>query len=168
MKHYDFAESDLSWNVLFAEVAELLAVCWLEISGKLETRLLSPKTLYAAHLVLKFVEGAYGFDHPPAEAIVKIVGGAGGNSSGASGESSVYLDHDGSRRRQLQVALHRIGLIRRRFGYLLRPAPSMSRWEGQFPQERWMKIEMGHFYNDCGEDSEGSEVHYKVGNTILF
>ncbi|KAI3915626.1 hypothetical protein MKX01_015451 [Papaver californicum] len=149
----------------FAEVAELLAVCWLEFSGKVETRLLSPKTLYAAYLVLKFVEGAYGFDHPPAESIVKVVGGAGGSSSGASGERSVYLDPDGSRRRQLQVAPHRIGLIRRRFGHILRPAPSMSRWEGQFPQERndgWMEIEMGHFYNDGEEDSEGSEVQMSL------
>ncbi|KAI3960036.1 hypothetical protein MKW98_016760 [Papaver atlanticum] len=150
----------------FAEVAELLAVCWLEFSGKLQTRLLSPKTLYAAYLVLKFVEGAYGFDHPPAEAEVKIVGGSGNNSSSAaSGERPVYLDPDGSRRRQLQVAPHRIGLIRRRFGHILSPAPSMSRWEGQFPQERndgWMEIEMGHFYNDGGEDSEGAELQMSL------
>ncbi|OVA05665.1 Phloem protein 2-like [Macleaya cordata] len=161
----------------FAEVAELLSVCWLEIHGKLETRLLSPKTLYAAYLVLKFVEGAFGFDHPPAEAVVKVVGGGPG-SSGCTVERPIYLDPDGSRRRQLQVAPHRIGLIRRRFGHILRPAASMSRWEGQFPQERgdgWMEIEMGHFYNG-GEEDGGGEVqmtltevkggHWKAGLII--
>ncbi|MCL7031153.1 hypothetical protein MKW94_023831 [Papaver nudicaule] len=148
----------------FAEVAELLSVCWLEITGRLPTRLLSPKTEYAAYLVLKFVEGAYGFDHPPAEAVVKVVG-AGGSSSVSSGERPVYLDPDGSRRRQLQVAPHRIGLIRRRFGHMLRPAPSTSRWEGQFPQDRsdgWMEIEMGHFFNNGGEESEGSDVQMSL------
>ncbi|PRQ41759.1 putative phloem protein [Rosa chinensis] len=47
----------------FQEVAELLDVCWLEINGKLETRVLSPSTLYKAYLSFKFTPEAYGFKH---------------------------------------------------------------------------------------------------------
>ncbi|XP_050384445.1 putative F-box protein PP2-B12 [Argentina anserina] len=59
----------------FGEVAELLFVCWLELHGKLETRLLSPSTLYKAYLVFKFTSGAYGFEHLPAEVSVGLEGG---------------------------------------------------------------------------------------------
>ncbi|XP_004302126.1 PREDICTED: putative F-box protein PP2-B12 [Fragaria vesca subsp. vesca] len=45
----------------FAEVAELLDVCWLEIHGKLETRLLSPSTMYKGYLVFKFTAQPSGF-----------------------------------------------------------------------------------------------------------
>ncbi|KAM5561649.1 putative F-box protein PP2-B12 [Rosa sericea] len=59
----------------FQEVAELLHVCWLEIHGKLETRLLSPSTLYKAYLVFKFTPEAYGFKHLPAEVTIGLEGG---------------------------------------------------------------------------------------------
>ncbi|MCL7032854.1 hypothetical protein MKW94_024121 [Papaver nudicaule] len=58
----------------FVEVAELNWVCWLAIRGKLETRLLSPKTLYGAYLVLKLTNNAYGFNKP-LKAGVEAVGG---------------------------------------------------------------------------------------------
>ncbi|XP_030933937.1 F-box protein At2g02240-like [Quercus lobata] len=49
----------------FPEVAELLNVCWLDICGKMSTSMLSPNTNYAAYLVYKLTEGAYGFDRIP-------------------------------------------------------------------------------------------------------
>ncbi|KAI3952980.1 hypothetical protein MKX01_028672 [Papaver californicum] len=58
----------------FAKVAELKWVCWLEIRGKLDTRLLSPKTFYAAYL-----------------AKVEVVGRTGDNSSVCSEERRIYL-----------------------------------------------------------------------------
>ena len=48
-------------------------MCWLEISGKIDTSMLSPSTLYAAYLVLKSI-GAYGFEYQPAEVSVGLVG----------------------------------------------------------------------------------------------
>ncbi|KAL6146889.1 hypothetical protein ACLB2K_057566 [Fragaria x ananassa] len=59
----------------FAEVAELLHVCWLEIHGELETRLLSPSTLYKGYLVFKFTARASGFVHLPAEVSMGLEGG---------------------------------------------------------------------------------------------
>ncbi|XP_026459673.1 F-box protein PP2-B10-like [Papaver somniferum] len=82
----------------FAKVPELQWVCWLEIRGKLETRLLSPKTLNAAYLVLKFNEPVvYGFEFQPIKAKVEVVGRAGGNSSVCSEERCIYLSPNGGR-----------------------------------------------------------------------
>ena len=58
----------------FPEVAELLSVCWLEISGKIVAHILSPKTTYKAYLVFKFGERAYGLGYPHAVASVKLGG----------------------------------------------------------------------------------------------
>ncbi|RZC63491.1 hypothetical protein C5167_025276 [Papaver somniferum] len=78
----------------FAEVAELKWSCWLEIRGKLETRLLSPETFYAAYLVLKFKQDVYGFDDEPIKAKVEVVGGAGGDTSQ---ERLIYLSPNGGK-----------------------------------------------------------------------
>lgn len=47
----------------FAEVAQLHHVCWLDISLKTETTLLSPKMTNVAYLVFKLTDNCYGFDH---------------------------------------------------------------------------------------------------------
>ncbi|XP_050384446.1 putative F-box protein PP2-B12 [Argentina anserina] len=59
----------------FVEVAELLHVCWLEMHGKIETRLLFPLTLYKAYLVFKFTARASGFENLPAEVSIGLEGG---------------------------------------------------------------------------------------------
>ncbi|XP_034228794.1 protein PHLOEM PROTEIN 2-LIKE A1-like [Prunus dulcis] len=45
-------------------VAELLNVCWLKVSGKLENPNLSPGTQYEVVLEAKMKTRAYGFDDP--------------------------------------------------------------------------------------------------------
>ncbi|KAI3935353.1 hypothetical protein MKW98_027173 [Papaver atlanticum] len=121
-----------------AKVAELKWVRWLEIRGKLDTRLLSPKTLYAAYLVLKLKAGAYGFRNQPVKARVEVVGREGGSSSMCSEERHIYLSTLNSGNGQ----------------YF-----SRERSDG------WMEVEMGHFYN--GEVVEGDdwEVHMSVLET---
>ncbi|TKY63642.1 putative F-box protein PP2-B12 [Spatholobus suberectus] len=58
-----------------SEVAELVIVCWLEIKGRIKTRILSPNTLYTAYLVFKQSSaGAYGFKNQPVEVSVGVVG----------------------------------------------------------------------------------------------
>ncbi|MCL7026681.1 hypothetical protein MKW94_017487 [Papaver nudicaule] len=123
----------------FAEVAELQWVCWLEIRGKLETRLLSPNTFYAAYLVLK-LEHPYGLDNEAIKAKVEVVGG---NSSACSEERAIYLHARGEH------------------------SSSDAMLEGQyFARERgdgWMEVEMGHFYNKGGGGiNGGGEVHMSV------
>ncbi|KAK2966390.1 hypothetical protein RJ640_013700 [Escallonia rubra] len=56
----------------FAEVAELVMVCWLEIHGKINARMLSPNTTYGAYLVVKFAERAFGLDSLPSDVSVEV------------------------------------------------------------------------------------------------
>ncbi|PIA36261.1 hypothetical protein AQUCO_03400279v1 [Aquilegia coerulea] len=73
----------------FAEVAELVNARWLEIKGIIETKMLSPKTDYAAYIVVKFADDSSGLDTYPADVSVEFVGGA-KNASGRGG--TVHLD----------------------------------------------------------------------------
>ncbi|KDP32800.1 hypothetical protein JCGZ_12092 [Jatropha curcas] len=68
----------------FAEVAVLIDVCWLEISGKIDTKMLSAVTNYGAYLVFKLNPNNYGLQ-PPAEAKV-------GFNGSEIATRSVYLD----------------------------------------------------------------------------
>ncbi|XP_065859489.1 F-box protein PP2-B11-like [Euphorbia lathyris] len=66
-------------NTPFAEVTELIVVCWLEIRGKIKATMLSPKTHYTAYLVYKTAVTTYGFDNP-VEVNVGISGAEEGDS----------------------------------------------------------------------------------------
>ncbi|KAI3952964.1 hypothetical protein MKX01_028656 [Papaver californicum] len=106
----------------FPKVAELKWSCSLEIHGKVETRLLSPKTFYAAFLVVKFKQDVYGFDNEPIKTSIEVVGRAGGNSSVCSEERRIYLSPNGGK----------------------------GRYAARKRGDGWMEVEMGHFYNDEG------------------
>ncbi|XP_026459563.1 F-box protein PP2-B10-like [Papaver somniferum] len=125
----------------FPQVAELQWICWFEIRGKLDTTMLSPKTYYAAYLVVRLNGDVYGFNGEPIKAKVKVVGQAGDNSSVCSKERLIYFDVGGEH------------------------SPPDPVLEGQYiARERgdgWMEVELGHFYNEGG-DSEGWEVHMSV------
>ncbi|XP_042502881.1 F-box protein PP2-B10-like [Macadamia integrifolia] len=136
----------------FSEVAELVNVCWLEIHGKMETRLLSPNTTYVAYLVHKLTDSAYGFEFSPAEVSVKLASRGGGG--GGEEMKSVYLNPLGRKRRQLGTA-RGIGVFSRSLSFL-RPLEPVQK-EGQVPKKRedgWMEIGMGEFFNDRGADGE--------------
>jgi len=66
-------------------VAELVDVCWLEISGKLSLSLLTPGTTYAAYLVFAMADDAYGLEchvgMPPPKATVTVSSGGGTTTS---------------------------------------------------------------------------------------
>ncbi|PHT32783.1 hypothetical protein CQW23_29120 [Capsicum baccatum] len=55
----------------FSEVANLRFVCWLDMRGKIETRLLSERTKYVAYLVFKLAGGYYGLE--TANAFVRFI-----------------------------------------------------------------------------------------------
>nr|UJT66247.1 F-box protein PP2-B10-like protein [Nicotiana plumbaginifolia] len=56
----------------FSEVANLRFVCWLDMRGKIESRILSKRTKYAVYLVFKLADGFYGLE--TANAFVRFVG----------------------------------------------------------------------------------------------
>ncbi|KAF9611188.1 hypothetical protein IFM89_027502 [Coptis chinensis] len=112
----------------FAEVAELVYVWWLEIRGKIDTRMLSPKTTYGAYLVFKIKDNEFGGYNqwPPADVSVKFVEAG----SGASDDQIAYLDPT---QRPVNAPNGEV--------------PSMRR-------DGWMEIKLGQLYNDHGEDGE--------------
>lgn len=139
----------------FAEVAELLSVCWLEIRGTIDSRVLSSKTTYKAYLIIKLTEEAYGLDFP-SEMGVKLGGHASTNTSYLQGE------RDPSRTYRHWDVLDRLNM------WHSAQAVS-SRINGRVPQARsdgWMEIEIGEFFNDEGEDGkvEMSLMEVKGGN----
>ncbi|XP_022849413.1 F-box protein PP2-B10-like [Olea europaea var. sylvestris] len=106
----------------FSTVVEQRHVLHLDIWGKIETQMLSPKTHYAAYLVYR-LDMSY-MENRPAKGIIKF--------------ENLDEDHDAERR---ATALHlQPGLV----GKSLQTA--VSRPDG------WMEVQLGMFYNDVGDN----------------
>ncbi|KAK2973994.1 hypothetical protein RJ640_022717 [Escallonia rubra] len=131
----------------FSEVAELVSVFWLDIGGKIGTKLLSPKTTYGAYLVFKLGEQPYGLDYP-AKAVVRFArdreyeAEVGLGELGEDGISTVYLTSPG------------ISRVRRRRGIydMAMREPEANARLVQNRKDGWKEIELGEFFNDEGDD----------------
>ena len=129
--------------IRFAEVAELIAVCWLEIQGSINARFLSPKTTYRAYLIFRTVPGSYGLTFPAQEAAIKV----GADVS----KSSVCLQPDDSDPPQRRLTILGRSVVFRA------PPLAAGGIDGQVhtPRERedgWMELEMGKFFVDDGKE----------------
>ncbi|XWS73620.1 hypothetical protein CRYUN_Cryun02cG0144100 [Craigia yunnanensis] len=116
----------------FKEVAELNHVWWLEICGKISTSKLSLDTNYAAYLVFKLREAAFGFDYYPAEVSLTL------------GVDKICAK---------SVVLDPVNEMRPRYGpqvvdHSVMSSPERSK-EGA---DGWLEIELGDFFNRYGED----------------
>ncbi|KAM5561814.1 putative F-box protein PP2-B12 [Rosa sericea] len=132
----------------FEEVAELVGVCWLEIRGKIDTRLLSPSTVYKAYLVFKSTAAAYGFEHQPAEVSVGLVGGA------EPTKQTVFLDADRGRTQSYQIVPRRVGIFHRSRILGLQVSQPREINDNQYPKDRadgWLEIELGEFFCEGGD-----------------
>ncbi|TKY52055.1 F-box protein PP2-B10 [Spatholobus suberectus] len=118
------------WTTLpesrFQEVAALRAVCWFDISGRINALALSSNNHYAAFLVFKMID-ARGFHFDP---VVLSVGILGGNSS----TKNVCLDPNLEDNE-----------LDERFRGLQRP---------YLRRDGWLEIEMGGFFNSGLEEDE--------------
>ncbi|KAI9072953.1 hypothetical protein K1719_045082 [Acacia pycnantha] len=132
----------------FAEVAELRTIWWLEIRGSMDARMLSPRTIYGAYLIVKVADRAYGLDLLPSEVSVGV-----GNFTS---EGSVYV------RRPLKEKEERA-------------RGSSSRRDVKWPCKReddWLEIELGSFFNEGGDNEvkmclkEVKGVHLKGGLVV--
>ncbi|PIN21561.1 hypothetical protein CDL12_05743 [Handroanthus impetiginosus] len=56
----------------FPEAVELIMVCWLEIRGKINTKMLSPNTTYGAYLVFQLAHRAFGLGVLPSKVSVEV------------------------------------------------------------------------------------------------
>ncbi|PKI55510.1 hypothetical protein CRG98_024122 [Punica granatum] len=131
----------------FLEVAQLLDVCWLEIRARIDVRMLSPSTLYAANMVFKFNPDSYGFKNLPIEVRVRPVDGE------AILERTVYLNQqNGGRRHRILGMQMPLGL--RGHDHNLELQEDVPREGSQKEREDgWLEIELGELCND-GRDGE--------------
>uniref|UniRef100_A0A0D9VMK8 F-box domain-containing protein n=2 Tax=Leersia perrieri TaxID=77586 RepID=A0A0D9VMK8_9ORYZ len=113
----------------FREGAKLLSACWLEIRGKIDSKLLSRNTNYAAYLVCKIADDSFGLELPFQEASVIIRGST----------------------TTCQVAIVERMIIRR-----YTPVAVLAE-DIEHPHKRadsWMELKLGEFYNEEGDDGE--------------
>ncbi|XP_010935983.1 putative F-box protein PP2-B12 [Elaeis guineensis] len=132
----------------FSEVAELVDVCWLEIRGKIESSILTPKTTYAAYLIFKADPDSGGLGFVNQETTVKL---------GAQVSAhTVNVQPIVSGRPRYR---HRLYFLNQIWDAMLEEHADAeeNKIAARAPQSRadgWMEMEMGEFYNDEGEDGE--------------
>ncbi|KAF8394604.1 hypothetical protein HHK36_020818 [Tetracentron sinense] len=134
---------DWSWKSLpesrFSEVAELRTICQLEIHGKIYTGMLTPNTTYAAYLIMKISDRAYGLDSLPAEISLEV--------GGLVTTGTAYLRRQDSQKQKMEHLFYS-----NRMQMLLRSR--VIEGDGRVPCDRedgWMEIELGEFVNEGGE-----------------
>ncbi|KAF9596124.1 hypothetical protein IFM89_007177 [Coptis chinensis] len=125
----------------FPEVAELRTISWLEIQGKINARILSPKTKYAAYLVLKIADRAYGLNAIPSEISVEV-----GDQISAG---TAYMQSQDTQKQNLGRLLfsNRMQVLKSR----------VIEGDQRIPCDRkdgWMEIELGEFFIDGGDEGE--------------
>ncbi|XWS64491.1 hypothetical protein CRYUN_Cryun05aG0008300 [Craigia yunnanensis] len=158
--HITWAENPLVWTwksfpaSRFFEVAELRTIWWLEIQGKINSRMLSPRIVYEAYLIVKFVDHAYGLDLLPSEVIVEV-----GN---VKLEGTICLRLYESKKQCLETIW---------FSNQNEVVRSMAfrGKEERVPCKRedgWIEIELGNFYNH-GVDVEVKMCLKEVTGTHL-
>ncbi|KAK2974949.1 hypothetical protein RJ640_000726, partial [Escallonia rubra] len=150
----------------FSEVAELVSVCWLDIGGKIGTKLLSPETTYGAYLVFKLGEQPRGLDYS-AKAVVRFArdreyeAEVGLGELGEDGISTVYLT---------SPEISRVRRRRRGIYDMAMREPEANARLAQNRKDGWKEIELGEFFNDEGDDDyvkmrlmEIKHLHWKGG-----
>ncbi|KAF8697986.1 hypothetical protein HU200_035489 [Digitaria exilis] len=132
----------------FSEAAELRTVCWLEIRGKIDSKMLSKNSTYSVYLVFKVAREAYGLEHPEQNTSVVL--------GGIKSARRVCLDgYDSDGEDRASEFYHSLPS-----GSLLRPKRRNRLEIPQnvlLPKERadgWKELELGMFHNDEGEDGE--------------
>lgn len=159
----------------FPEVAELVDVCWLEITGKLQLSLLTPKTTYAAYLVFAISDDSYGLECnigilPPKATTTIILPSSGATNTHkppTSTEHTICLQHlqgeeeaAAHRRRQEYVRWPRnkyYGMMRKKVtreaDHDIKCPRRRAGDDDDDDDGRWLEVELGEFVVG-GEDEE--------------
>lgn len=141
----------------FVVAVELRTIWWLEIQGKINSGMLSPKTTYECYVIVKFVDRAYGLDFLPSKVTVEI-----GN---AKSEGNVYLRQYESKKQCLETLWYsnRMELVLRSMAFrgIMEERVACKREDG------WIEIELGSFYNNGGDNLEVKMSLKEVTGTHL-
>ncbi|CAH9067271.1 unnamed protein product [Cuscuta epithymum] len=141
----------------FPEVAELLSVCWLEIRGNINSRLLSPDTNYAAYLVFTLQARTYGLEYQSVVASTEIIS----NGYEEAKKMTIYLDARGDE----SVATYppivpRMRTFSRGSSYRVRREEMNEAFQNdpaKLPKSRrdgWMEVELGEFFVKNGQSAD--------------
>ncbi|XP_061363293.1 F-box protein PP2-B15-like [Gastrolobium bilobum] len=141
----------------FQEVAVLRTVNWLEIQGKIRTRILTPNTIYGAYLIMKITHREYGLDSAASEVRVAV--------ANEVKNGRVYLSRKDENKQKEETLLHG----NRMFGNILIqdrgiPVPSQREDDG------WMEIELGEFFSgEADQEVKMSlmEVGYQLKGGLI-
>ncbi|KAJ9552602.1 hypothetical protein OSB04_016647 [Centaurea solstitialis] len=123
----------------FAEAVELRMTSWLEIEGKINSRLLSANTHYGAYLIVEVAHNrAFGLDILPFEVLIKL--------GEFQSRGTIILSHKRSfeqvcRRNKVEEALR------------LKFKEDIYRVSHE-RKDGWLEIELGEFYNDGTYDKQ--------------
>lgn len=117
----------------FKEVAELVMTSWLDIHGKISTKMLSADTRYGVYLVIKLDKRAYGLDSVPSEVSVEVAG----SSYKSTGHTYLRRGRNGTEE------------IREDFGGITGLEKILRE-----RKDGWEEIELGEFYNGHESDDE--------------
>ncbi|KAI7731631.1 hypothetical protein M8C21_015717 [Ambrosia artemisiifolia] len=138
---------------------ELRMTSWLEVEGKINTRILSPNTMYRAYLIVQVAHyRAFGFDVVPCEISVEVCE--------FCSRGVVTLSHSAFTKRSLE---HVCGKNKVGGRLRLRSDDKVSRVCLE-RKDGWLEIELGEFYNQgmCEKEVKMSlreikGVHLKGG-----
>ena len=149
------------------EVAELIKCVLAENSGKINTSMMSPATLYTAYLCVqafKVTTRSFRFVSQPVEVAARVVGSASGH------KRSVFLDAERRRNLRHQIVQWQCGRFTRSGILCQPPRPRVKDEDDERPKERgdgWLEMELGEFFNGGGDDDgevEMSVLEVKGGN----
>ncbi|XP_039032373.1 F-box protein PP2-B15-like [Hibiscus syriacus] len=118
----------------FSEVAELVTTSWLEINGKITTKMLSPNTNYGAFLILKTTERSFGLDLIPCETSIEI--------GSRTLKNTAYMRCQDAKKQQIETLFYSNRKEMMKSRVVKGDDGVMSKRE-----DGWMEMELGEFFN---------------------
>ncbi|KAK6159860.1 hypothetical protein DH2020_003241 [Rehmannia glutinosa] len=119
---------------------KLIMVCWLEIRGKINTRMLSPNTTYGAYLVIQLAGRAFGLGVLPSEVSIEV--------GDYKTRGTIYMNHEQCKRQEVDVLSGGVERV------------LCARGDG------WLEVELGEFYNDGSEKEVKMEFREIKGEQL--
>jgi len=151
------AERYWNWMPLpdsrFSEGISLIDVCWLEIRGKMSTKMLSPQTPYAVYLIFKLADTARGLGTPLQETAITV-----GEETVCRKLVCLQPDDRGRTRRLRGPGGWGLSMtaVMGNANEVKKTENLPRKWENEEEggDDGWMEIEMGSFFNSSGEDGD--------------
>ncbi|XP_039032302.1 F-box protein PP2-B15-like [Hibiscus syriacus] len=124
----------------FSEVAELVTTSWLEINGKITTKMLSPNTNYGAYLILKTTERSFGLDLIPCETSIEI--------GSRTLKNTAYMRCQDAKKQQIETLFYSNRKEMMKSRVVKGDDGVMSKREdGWMEMEMELELELGEFFN---------------------